>query len=170
MIDNVIVVINQQEKIPPVIVNDTTINERIFVPPMYGTAIPGPQGPKGEKGEPGANNSITITANTLIGGGRIIAIDNEVPMYASNQNKSIAKKVIGISTGAAEAGSELTIQTSGLMTDPAWNWDIEKPLFLGTNGIIVQEYPEDAEFLLIVGQPVSNDTIKVNIETPILLK
>lgn len=173
MIDNVIVVVNEQETIPTVIINETTANEKVFIPPMYGNAIPGPQGPKGEKGDiglPGTGNSTVVIANELIGGGRVIAIDNEIPIYASNNNKSIAKKVLGISLGAAEVGSELIIQTSGLMTDPAWNWDVEKPLFLGTNGLIVQEYPADADFLLIVGQPVSSDTIKVNIETPILIK
>jgi len=173
MIENVIVVVNEQETIPTVIINEKSTNDTIFVPPIYGSAIPGPQGPKGEKGDiglPGAGNSVVVIAESLIGGGRVIAIENEIPIYASNNNKLIAKKVIGISLGAAEAGAELTIQTTGLMTDPAWNWNIDKPLFLGINGLIIQDYPSDADFLLIVGEPVSRDTIKVNIETPIIIK
>ncbi len=173
MIDNVIVVVNEQETIPTVVINDKSTNETVFVPPTYGSAIPGPRGPKGEKGDiglPGAGNSVVVLAESLIGGGRVIAIENEIPIYASNNNKAIAKKVIGISLGAAEANAELTIQTTGLMTDPSWNWNVEKPLFLGTNGLMVQDYPSDADFLLIVGEPVSNDTIKVNIETPIIIK
>lgn len=176
MNDNYIVVIDPVETIPQLIITDNCIQQTLFVPPAYGVAIPGPIGPKGDKGEkgdtglPGSGSVVLITTTNPIGGGRVIAINNEVPVYASNDNISLAKKVIGISENASDSNSELIIKTHGIMTDSSWNWDTSKPLYLGINGLITQTYPDSADYLLVIGEPLSNDTIKVLIETPIILK
>ena len=88
--------------------------------------------------------------------------------YASQQELTHMNKVLGITTGAVAMGANATIRAFGEMTEPSWNWTLDKPIFLGLNGLLTQT-PPTTGFSLIIAFPTSATKIFVEIKDPILL-
>ena len=101
----------------------------------------------GPQGRPGMDSvDLSIMAAVAIGGQRVIATDEQgMADYADNLTRY--KTVIGISTGAAIQGAVVTVKPFGMLEDSSWNWDSVKGLFLGQNGLIVQEAPDTGAIL-----------------------
>jgi hypothetical protein len=60
--------------------------------------------------------------------------------------------------------------TSGLISNPAWTWLAEQPLFIGANGNIVTTSTVDgAAFSLKVGYAITPTIMFVKIGTPVIL-
>jgi len=113
----------------------------------------------GPKGAPG--DTLTLVAAIPIGGHRAVATDQAgLAIYADNL--VACRSVIGISTGAASAGAGVIIRTSGKMTEPSWGFATNKGLFLGENGLIVQDVP-DAGAVVSLGFVVNPITIYIKI-------
>jgi hypothetical protein len=96
----------------------------------------------GPQGRPGMDSvDFFLVAAIPIGGQRVVATDDQgKAVYADNLTRY--KSVIGISTGAAIQGAVVTVKPFGRLEDPCWNWNPEKGLFLGINGLIVQDVPD----------------------------
>ena len=80
-----------------------------------------------------------------------------------------------ISTGSWESRpaprpktTQASVRVGGKMTEPSWNWDLDKFIYLGTNGLLTQT-PPAAGFLLEMGWPINSTTILVDIKLPVLL-
>ena len=127
---------------------------------MVGTT-PGPQGSPGTGGGSGGNTCV-IVAGINLGGQRVIATDTSgMAQYADNL--SLYKTVTGISKTAVSLGELVEVETFGIVSDPSWNWDVTKDIFLGQNGLIVQDVPITGA-IVNLGHVVSPTSIFLNID------
>jgi hypothetical protein len=96
----------------------------------------------GPQGRPGMDSvDLSLVAAAAIGGLRVVATDAQgMAVYADNLTRY--KTIIGISIGAAIRGGVVTVKPFGRLEDSSWNWNPEKRLFLGINGLIVQNVPD----------------------------
>lgn len=125
----------------------------------------------GLQGPPGvAATTVTGYPTTAaLGGHRVVALDaTGAVVLASNLNLSQAESVLGITTGATEAGSFPTIQRSGEIVEPSWNWTLGQPIFLGTGGLLTQT-PPTLGFLLHVAFPISPTRAFIDIKQAFIL-
>lgn len=125
---------------------------------------------KGDRGLPGAPN-LVLTAANAVGGNRFVYLDGSQVLYATNQNLEHGMKIVGITTNAANVGDTLIIALFGEIEEPSWNWELDKPVYLGVNGLPTQTVPTypNAAFSLIVGFPISPTKIFVSKREPITL-
>lgn len=127
---------------------------------------------KGADGAPGAGGgSVTKNAVSGVGGHRLVRSDGAAGVsYVSADTEDHGDNVLGITNGAAGAGSPVVVITDGEITEPSWNWTAGETLFAGLNGLMTQVEPELADgyaFSLVVGYAVSPTVVRVRIETPI---
>jgi hypothetical protein len=158
--ESVVAVLSGPEQIIAVLANGT---ERMAVIESECTAIvqvavteSGPQG------RPGTDSiDLPLVAAAAIGGQRVIATDEQgKAVYADNLTRY--KTVIGISTRAAVQGAVVTVKPFGRLEDTSWNWNPEKGLFLGINGLIVQDVP-DTGVIVPLGHVAGADAIFITI-------
>ena len=130
----------------------------------------GTQGLAGPAGTPGGAGLQMLTAINL-GGHRVVCARSTGLEYADWNFINTALRVVGITTGAANAGTEASVQNAGEMEEPSWNWDTTKPVYLGPMGMLTQVEPDaaGAAFALIVGFPSTPKKILITIREPILL-
>ena len=121
----------------------------------------GPQGPPGVS-IVSSSDIFQIISSIPIGGHRVISsMGDGTALYADNITRY--KTVIGISVGASGQGVVVDVQTFGKMIEPSWNWDVSKGLFLGSNGLLVQDVP-DFGAIVSMGFVVDHETIFISIE------
>jgi hypothetical protein len=133
--------------------------------------IPGlPPDVQGALSELAGKSFVSETASTSLGGHRVIFIDSSGGKYASNDNINHAGLAIGISIGAVNASSQLTIQTKGLIIEPSWNWTSPGLIFLGQNGLLLQSSPgPPALFSQVIGRIISQTKVFIDIQPPLIL-
>ena len=130
----------------------------------------GPAGPKGDpgtpgpKGEPGGTELSHIAATSISGHHAVLLNTDGQVEYATNTVPSHSRKVAGVSSNAAASGDTVSIVAYGKMEEPSWNWDITKPVYLGDSGVLTQVTPSypDAQFVLIIGFPLSSTRLFIN--------
>jgi len=128
------------------------------------------QGPEGIQGPPGSGSAVTRLAGVALGGHRVVVLDSsDEAIYADHTILAHRDKVLGLTNGAVAQGDEATIVTYGEVVEPSWNWTLDDPVFLGTNGMLTQVVPTTG-FLQRVGFPNGAPTkLFVDIDTPITL-
>ncbi len=135
------------------------IEEKINLGVQIG--LKGDKGDKGDKGESGASSSYSYITGEALGGHRAIVIDNNLAYYADCTNLSHINKPIGISSNSSSLGGNVTVVFFGELEEVSWNWDITKPIFIGTNGLLTQ-IPTTSGFSCIIATPIT--TTKIFIE------
>lgn len=122
----------------------------------------GPQGAPGGVG-------IWLQAGEVIGGHRALTVDESGrAIYADHRTVDHGKRLVGISINAADTGGRVLAIRAGEMEEQSWSWDVEKPIYLGRHGRLVQETPEEG-VSVILGFPTRADRMVVNIGEPIIL-
>ncbi len=121
----------------------------------------GDKGDKGDTGESGASSSYTYTADEIIGGHRAVIIDNNLAYYADNTNLNHINKPIGVSNNASSLGGEVTVVFFGEMEESSWNWNINLPIWISTNGLLTQ-IPPVTGFSCIIAFPITSIKIFIN--------
>lgn len=102
-------------------------------------------------------------SDTILSGHRAVALDeNDKAIYA---DKDIDINVVGITLNS---GTEVTIQQSGEITEPSWNWVAGQAVYLGNSGLITQSVPTSGA-LVELGRAITNIKIILSIKSPILL-
>lgn len=112
---------------------------------------------------PGA--SFQLTAATDLGGHRVATMQGG---YADSSNTNHAYALAGLTTQAVSAGSIVQVQSSGSLTEQSWNWTQDEPVYVGNNGMLTQTPPATG-FICIIGIPINNTTLLINIQQPIIL-
>lgn len=128
-------------------------------------SVPGPQGPKGNTGE--SVTTQTHKAGANLSGHRAIRVSGGLAHVADGTNAAHAGRCIGISTGAAVQGDDVTVQTAGAITEPGWTWT-DGPVFVGADGILMQSLAGLA-FVQQIGVATSATSIDINPQLPILI-
>jgi hypothetical protein len=130
----------------------------------------GPPGVTGPVGSAGATALEYIAAITLSGHRMVVLNGASQAIYADNTIAAHGTQLIGLTTGATNAGGLANIQTSGEITEPTWNWTLGTPVYLGINGLLTQAIPvPPAKFSVIVGIPMSATVLLIGIKSPIFL-
>lgn len=122
-------------------------------------ATQGPSGPPGPAGE--AVSTTQLKAAETISGYTAVAIDaTGKAEVASSSDSSQEGSVVGIATGGAQAGANVTVQYAGPLTYNGWSFDVTKAVFLGPGGLATQT-PPTTGFLQQIGIPLSATTLLV---------
>ncbi len=126
-------------------------------------------GPQGAPGAPGDLVDTNYFAGEPLGGQRVVIVGDDSKLYyADSANLTHFNRVLGVTTGAVILDARASVRIGGPMTEPTWNWDLRKFLYLGSNGLLTQT-PPAAGFLLQIGWPISPSCIMIEIQMPLLL-
>lgn len=78
---------------------------------------------------------------------------------------SECRRLIGVVSTAVAQGSSVVPQRHGPITNPTWNWDLSKPVWVGAGGTLVQSETPSG-FNRIVGYPATPTTLLIMIGEP----
>lgn len=132
------------------------------------TVFDGSRGPTGPAG-PAGGSAITGIAGENLGGHRMVVSDALGRfVYASNDEPSHFHKVLGMTMGAVVAMDVANVLRMGEIEETSWNWTLDLPVFLSTNGLLTQTAPTTG-FSLIVGFPITTTKLFVSLREPITL-
>jgi hypothetical protein len=135
--------------------------------------IPGIQGPPG----PSATNSdeAKILADTYLAGQTISALrvvrasSNTEVVYATNNSTFENAQAIGIALNSGLFGSDIKVQFFGAVFDSFFNFPINAPIFLGTNGNISSSPGTPGQYNMRIGKSLGPGGIFIDLEEPILI-
>lgn len=110
-------------------------------------------------------------AGSALSAPRAVRLEDGALAYASAQVLAHRLDVLGLVTAAAEPGAEVVVVAQGPVRVPGWGLVPERPLFLGSDGLVTQAPPvAPAAFLLTLGVALDPDTALVRLGVPILLQ
>lgn len=116
---------------------------------------------------PIANEQVTLTAGADLSGHKVVrATGTDHVDYASSDDPAHIGSAIGVTYGAAAAGTPIAVVTSGPIVEPTWSWT-PGPVFLGINGALTQTAPTSG-FVQTVGVATSPTRLIVEIGMAIL--
>lgn len=112
------------------------------------------------------SNNLTFVAGQNLSALRAVT-SNALGQVVYANNTSIADaQVIGVTYTAANSGSSVTVITSGLINDPAWNWT-KGPVFLGVNGNLTQTAPTNGNILVFIGRALTATQLLIDVDITI---
>ncbi|MEM7182126.1 MAG: hypothetical protein AAF518_14505 [Spirochaetota bacterium] len=76
-------------------------------------------------------------------------------------------KIVGIVASPVATGQAAEVSLSGIVVNPAWNFENGKSVFL--NGTTLSSAPPNSGFCCTIGRSVTATAIFLNIQNPILL-
>jgi hypothetical protein len=130
----------------------------------------------GEPGLPGSAGGgsgdvvqTSLVADVALGGQRVVwgnALGRAV--YADHSDSAMPVRSIGVTTGAAAANANVTVQTHGPMEELSWTWTPQQELFLGVNGLMTHTPPASG-FSLVVAFAITATKIFIDVKEPVLL-
>ena len=114
-------------------------------------------------------------ANTfsLFAGANAISQHQAVAVQQSNVAEAAdctdpSRVAVGIAVASSAPGAQVSVQYSGKMTNTSWNWTLGQPIYVGSDGLLTQQPPNGpAGYQQIVGYPIAEDALLVEIEEPI---
>jgi hypothetical protein len=86
---------------------------------------------------------------------------------ASNPNHS--DSFLGLNLFSTPINLTATIRNYGLVSNDNWNWELNKPIFLGINGDLTQTIDNGISFLLHIAKPITDKSIFILQNNPIIL-
>ncbi len=111
-----------------------------------------------------SETTVNITAGENLGGHRAVLATG---LYADSGALSTAL-VIGITTGATSIGGTAALRVSGEVTEVSWTWDVSKPVYLGSAGLLTQTVPTSG-VIVEIGKPTAATKLLIEIQQPIQL-
>jgi len=116
-----------------------------------------------------ANYIIDTTASTGIAGGPVGAFKLVTSLlkriyHADNTNELHEKQVLGLSLNSGNNDDIINIIIIGLVVNQYWNWIIDAPLFLSSNGDLTSVKPVTG-FVLQIGHAISATEVWINIQS-----
>jgi len=103
-----------------------------------------------------------------VGGFRCLVTNSSGQVIHADVAQVLAgREIIGISTQAASIGSLIEIASDGdEVTEPSWNWELDKNIYATEYGHLTQEIPT-TNYNYMVALPLTPTSIVVRIEPPI---
>lgn len=116
--------------------------------------VPGLQGP------PGTGPTKIFTAGQVLGAHKIVARGDAVGrvFLADNTDGSIIHNVAGMTTMSAVEDGDVEVMTYGPVSDTGFALDPTKGIWLGADGVIVQDPPMTG-YLLPLGYVIDSHTL-----------
>jgi hypothetical protein len=110
--------------------------------------------------------SPNFIASTNISALKVIAVNNGQAYLPSSSIVGDAFRIVGVSETSVNAGSNIKVVIAGVISDSGWNWQGDRPIFLGGNGTLTQSVPSG--FLKQIAEPLSSQAILINLQGVIL--
>ncbi len=137
------------------------------VPPQEQTIrvvpVVGPQGPPGPSGAGGfATAAVNITS------GQVLALTAAGAVPADTSNPGHRWAATAVAASSALAGDQVSLATSGRITEAAWSWTPGDPIYVGAAGTLTQS-PPTAGWLRVIGHAESSISVWVQLHQPINL-
>jgi hypothetical protein len=88
---------------------------------------------------------------------------------AKASNLTHSDSFLGLNLFSAPINLTATIRNYGLVTNDNWNWELNKPIFLGINGDLTQTVDNGISFLLHIAKPITTKSIFILQNNPIIL-
>lgn len=109
-------------------------------------------------------------AAVTLSGYRAVYLAADGFRYSSNDDLSTIGMCLGLTTGAALAGSPVSVKSVGLLNDPTWNFPSPGLIFLGQDGSLLMSAPAPpALYLQEIGKAISPTSMFVFVRPPIIL-
>lgn len=120
---------------------------------------------------PGVIVPTTYTAGRALSGHKMVVLNGvREAIYADNTILAHANIVLGLTKGAAAAGAQVEVIREQELQEPSWNWTVGLPIYLGTDGTLIQSAPvSPALFSLCVGFATATDRMFISVGVPIIL-
>lgn len=106
--------------------------------------------------------------NARIDGYSIARLSNGGLEYADSSDVNGAFSTVGMVVTSANFGSTSQVLLEGTVSNPAWDWTPDRPLWLGNSGQLTQT-PPTSGFLQQVGVALSPNTINFELQEVIFL-
>jgi len=122
-------------------------------------------------GSGGTNTSglLAKTAGETLSGHRVVIEANGLVFYANNSDHLHANIVLGLTLNAAVSGGSVTVRIAEEVTEPSWNWILNKPVFLNGSQGEISQVPPTSGFSQMIGFPTSSTSLIIKIDRPIIL-
>jgi len=159
-----ILVVSETEQLIVQETSGQSVTEQVVSQEVLSEGVQGPPGPTG----PGGSITNTATAAEAVGGHRAVVNTPSGIAYADADNLAHCGRVVGITTAAAGAGSPITFQASGKITEPSWFWSPNADIWLGLNGLPTQTIPGAAVFAQRLGFALSPTEMWVELGEPVV--
>lgn len=91
-----------------------------------------------------------LCGNTVLALRVVVSDPNGHIVHASNLNPSHVYAILGIAITGGVYGQYATIQYTGVIMDPAWNWNHGYPVYLSDDGVLTQIQPTEG-FIYQIG-------------------
>jgi hypothetical protein len=108
------------------------------------------------------------TCAEVISALKIVRAINDTEVVLADNLTYTNCKALGIALQAGNIGTEIDILLLGKVTDPAFTFTINEPLFLTAGGVITSTPPSN-NFSVNIGHSLGNGAIFININEPIEL-
>lgn len=107
-------------------------------------------------------------AGEILGGQRLVVTQNGKLYHADKDTPAHINTVLGLTLSSAVVGENAKVMREGPVIEPSWNWEPDKPVYLGNNGLLTQAVPESG-FMLVIGIAETSKKIIMELQPPIKL-
>ena len=111
---------------------------------------------------------IDVTAGVSLGGHRAVYVQDRMALYASSDDDLSCDLLTGITMHYADQGSLIKVHTDGEVQESSWNWEPDRPVFLGLMGMLTQT-PPAAGAIVQIGLALEPTVLLVRIEPALFL-
>lgn len=125
------------------------------------------QGPAGPPGADGSAPQIQGLALENLSAGRAVIMEGGAFKYFQPSDPLHLGRVVGITISSATTGSQVTVQTGGIVTDASFTFDPDTPIFVTADGELSSSPPTSGTIHL-VGLSLAGDQILLNINFSII--
>lgn len=113
--------------------------------------------------------SIAYPASGSLSALRVVCLSSENKLiYASSSDLTQVNKIVGVLITSASLDEQVRPLIFGHLTDSFFNWELNKPIFLGTNGVLTQAVPTSG-FNKQIGYALTANSMRVSIQPSIIL-
>lgn len=134
--------------------------------PSLAVNIGGGVGPAGPPG-PAGGASVIYPAGEALSAARVVIIDGGEAFHFQPSDPTHQGRAYGITTAAASAGADATIQIIGEMEHASFTFAADSILYVYNNGVIVDTDP-DLAVMQVAGVSAEGDKMRIDFSISIL--
>lgn len=110
-----------------------------------------------------------MVAGHAISALRAVCVDTDGRVIYANVMDLTTRNVIGVTETAAAEDALVRIRHQHHLTDAGWSWAPGQPVYVGAVGALTQT-PPSATYIVHVGIAISETTLFIDIQPPIILQ
>lgn len=115
-----------------------------------------------------ALSGVALTAKTSLSSGRLVYVAGNQVTYFDPMDPSLYGASLGITTTSAVISAQVMVQFTGIFQEPGLGLIPGKEYFAGLNGTFTLN-PTGLKLVQSVGRAVNQDSININIQSPIII-